>query len=100
MIKKELSSGIHIRPKEFPYFIIQAYFHTPLGLQEELETVGFDTIQKFAIEGVIWFAPCLNEKWEDKKSRERLLNIIRLTENEEEIMGMSPHFMIVSRNKK
>lgn len=98
MIKKELSSGIHIRPKEFPYFIAQAYFHTPLGLQEELETVGFDTVQKFAIEGVIWFTPCLNEKWEDQKSRERLLNIIRLTENEEEIMGMSPHFMIVSRN--
>lgn len=100
MIKNELSSGIHIRPKEFPYFIAQAYFHTPLGLQEELETVGFDTIQKFAIEGVIWFTPCLNEKWEDQNSRERLLNIIRLTENEEEIMGMSPHFMIVSRNKK
>lgn len=100
MIRKELSSGIHKRPKEFPYFIAQAYFHTPLGLQEELESVGFDTIQKFAIEGLIWFTPCLNEKWEDKKSRERLLNIVRLTENEEEIMGMSPHFMIVSKHKE
>lgn len=97
MIKEELSSGIHIRPKEFPYFIAQAYFHTPLGLQKELEAMGFETIQKYAIEGVIWFTPCLNEKWEDKNSRERLLNIIRYTENEEEIMGMSPHFMIVSK---
>ncbi|MBU3175624.1 class I SAM-dependent methyltransferase [Clostridium estertheticum] len=97
MIENELSSGIHIRPKEYPYFIAQAYFHTALGLQNEVEAVGFKTIQKYAIEGVIWFTPCLNEKWKDKNSRERLLNIVRLTENEEEIIGMSPHFMIVSR---
>jgi len=96
MIENELSSGMHIRPKEYPYFIAQAYFHTPLGLQEELESAGFRTIQKHAIEGVIWFTPCLDEKWTDKKSREILLNIVRRTENEEEIMGMSPHFMIVS----
>ncbi|NNU78135.1 hypothetical protein [Clostridium estertheticum] len=97
MIKNELSSGIHIRPKEYPYFIAQAYFHTALGLQKEIEEVGFETIQKYAIEGVIWFTPCLNERWKYKKSRERLLNIVRLTENEDEIIGMSPHFMIVSR---
>ncbi|MDP4091648.1 MAG: methyltransferase domain-containing protein [Bacillota bacterium] len=97
MIESELSSGIHNRPKEYPYFITQAYFHTPLGLQQEVEAAGFETIEKYALEGVIWFTPCLNEKWEDPDSRERLLNIVRLTENEPEIMGMSPHFMIVSR---
>lgn len=97
MIENELLSGIHIRPKEYPYFIAQAYFHTPLGLQKEIESVGFEIIEKYAIEGVIWFTPCLGEKWEDMNSRERLLNIVRNTENEEEIMGMSPHFMVVSR---
>jgi ubiquinone/menaquinone biosynthesis C-methylase UbiE len=97
MIKNELLSGVHIRPKEYPYFIAQAYFHTPLELQKEVEEVGFKTIHKHAIEGVIWFTPCLNEKWENKDSRDRLLNIVRYTENEEEIMGMSPHFMVVSR---
>ena len=97
MIDNEISSGIHIRPKEYPHFIAQAYFHTPLELQREIESVGFETIQKHAIEGVIWFTPCLDEKWEDKKSRERLLNVVRHTENEDEIMGMSPHFMVVSK---
>jgi len=97
MIENEISSGIHIRPKEYPNFIAQAYFHTALGLQKEVEEVGFETIRKYAIEGVIWFTPYLNEKLEDMNSRERLLNIVRHTENEDEIMGMSPHFMIVSR---
>ncbi len=97
MIENELSTGIHNRPKEYPNFIAQAYFHTPFGLQREIESIGLKTIGKHAIEGIIWFTPCLDEKWNDTNSRERLLHIVRQTENEEEIMGMSPHFMVVSR---
>jgi ubiquinone/menaquinone biosynthesis C-methylase UbiE len=97
MIESELSSGFHIRPKKYPYFITHAYFHTPNELQEEIESVGFNTIQKHAVEGMIWFSPCLDEKWKNPSSREVLLNILRLTENEDSVMGMSPHFMIVSR---
>lgn len=97
MIENEISSGIHNRPKEYPFIITQAYFHTPLGLQKEVESLGFKTIQRHAIEGIIWFTPCLDEKWNVTSSRERLLNIIRQTDNEEEIMGMSPHFMVVSK---
>ena len=37
------------------------------------------------------------EKWEDEASRERLLDIVRLTESEPEMMGMSPHFLVVAR---
>ena len=63
----------------------------------EVESIGLKTIQKHAIEGIIWFTPCLDEKWSIVSSRKRLLNIIRQTDREEEIMGMSPHFMIVSK---
>lgn len=97
MIQEELTSGNHNRPKEYPNFIAQAFFHTPNQLQEELQNVGFHTVQKCALEGIIWFTPLLNEKWENGKKRELLLNIIRRTESEESIMGMSPHFMIISK---
>lgn len=97
MIENELISGIHNRPKEYTGFIEQSYFHTPLELKSEIESIGLRTIQSYAIEWIIWFTPHLNEKWEDEKSRERLLNILKHTENDNEIMGMSPHFMVVSR---
>lgn len=97
MIEDELLTGIHNRPKEYPYFIAQSYFHTPVELKEEIESTGLKTINKYAIEGTIWITPDLDEKWEDKKSRERLLKVLRYTENEDSIMGMSPHFMIVSK---
>lgn len=97
MIQNELISGVHIRPKEYSNFITQAYFHTPRELQEELEVVGFETIQKHAIEGVIWFKPFLNEYWKDEEKRNILLKILNQTDTEESLMGMSPHFMIVSK---
>ena len=97
MIQNELISGVHIRPKEYSNFITQAYFHTPRELQEELEVVGFETIQKHAIEGVIWFTPFLNEYWKDEEKRNILLKILNQTDTEESLMGMSPQFMIVSK---
>ncbi|CEO05008.1 type 11 methyltransferase [[Clostridium] sordellii] len=97
MIQNELISGVHIRPKEYSNFITQAYFHTPRELQEELEVVGFETIQKHAIEGIIWFTPFLNEYWKDEEKRNILLKILNQTDTEESLMGMSPHFMIVSK---
>lgn len=97
MIQNELISGVHIRPKEYSNFITQVYFHTPRELQEELEVVGFETIQKHAIEGVIWFTPFLNEYWKDEEKRNILLKILNQTDTEESLMGMSPHFMIVSK---
>lgn len=97
MIQKELTTGKHNRPKEYPYFISQAYFHTPRQLQKEIESVGFQTVKRLAVEGIIWFTPCLPEKWENINSRNMLLQIMRKTECEDSIMGMSPHFMIISK---
>lgn len=97
MIQNELISGVHIRPKEYSNFITQAYFHTPRELQEELEVVGFETIQKHAIEGIIWFTPFLNDHWKDEEKRNILLKILNQTDTEESLMGMSPHFIIVSK---
>lgn len=92
MIKEELLTGVHNRPKEYPYFIAKSYFNIPIELEKEIESVGFNTINKYAIEGSMWITPSL-----DENSRATLLEILKYTENEDSIMGMSPHFMIVSK---
>lgn len=95
MLKSELTTGKHNRPKEYPNLIAEAYFSTPQEFEYELIDSGFSIINKYAVEGCIWFTPCLYEKWKNKQSRERLLGIIHLTENDNEIIGMSPHFLII-----
>ncbi len=99
MLRGELVKGEHHRPAKYPNFIAQAYFHTPEGLVGELAEAGFQVEKLLAIEGCVWFTPGLNEKWEDLPARERLLEILRLTEEEPSILGFSPHFLAVARKK-
>ena len=97
MIKGEMTTGNHIRPKEYPKFIAEAYFTTSEEMKSEIVEAGFVVEKAIAVEGCIWFTPHLTEKWEDEASRERLLEIVRITETEPEMMGMSPHFLMVAR---
>ncbi len=99
MIKSEMTTGDHIRPKEYPKFIAEAYFTTSEEMKSEITESGFEVEKAIAVEGCIWFTPHLQEKWEDKASRERLLDLVRMTETEPEMMGMSPHFLVVARKK-
>jgi ubiquinone/menaquinone biosynthesis C-methylase UbiE len=97
MIKGEMTTGNHIRPKEYPKFIAESYFTTSDEMKSEIIEAGFMVEKAIAVEGCIWFTPHLTEKWEDEASRERLLDIVRMTESEPEMMGMSPHFLAVAR---
>ena len=97
MIKGEITTGDHIRPKEYPKFIAESYFTTSEEMKTEISEVGFAVEKAIAVEGCVWFTPHLAEKWEDKASRERLLEIVRITESDPEMMGMSPHFLVLAR---
>lgn len=97
MIKGEMTTGDHIRPKEYPIFIAESYFTTSEEMKAEISEAGFTVEKTLAVEGCIWFTPHREEKWEDEASRERLLDIVRMTESEPEMMGMSPHFLVVAR---
>ena len=97
MLKREMSTGEHIRPATYPRIIADAYFHTPDGLCSELVSGGFSVVGKHAVEGCVWFTPDLNGKWEDPDRRARLLEIIHASETDDSMMGISPHFLIVGK---
>lgn len=94
MIKREMDTGEHLKPAEYPYIISNAYFHTIGGLRDEISEAGFSIMESAAVEGCSWITPELNEKWNDEFRRSRILEIIRATEHEETMMGMSPHFLV------
>ena len=97
MIKGEMTTGDHIRPKEYPKFIAESYFATAEEMKTEITEAGFAVEKAIAVEGCIWFTPHREEKWEDEVSRKHLLDIVRMTESEPEMMGMSPHFLVIGR---
>ena len=97
MIKHEIIYGEHNRPEKYPFFIANAYFHHVDDMESELKDSGFVVSDTRAVEGSVWITPTLDEKWNDVIGRKRLLELIRLTEYERTVIGMSLHFLTVGR---
>ncbi|WP_334072523.1 class I SAM-dependent methyltransferase [Paenibacillus sp. A14] len=99
MIGRELTDGQHIRSEKYPHFIARAFFHTPAELKCEMEEAGLCHEKTAAVEGPVWIVPAFEEKWAGRESRERLLAICRMVEEQESLLGMSPHLLAVARNR-
>ncbi|MGJ7921655.1 class I SAM-dependent methyltransferase [Neobacillus sp. LXY-4] len=101
MLERELTDGQHIRPEHNKYenHIPRAFFHTPKDLKEEIELAGLSHEKTFAVEGPAWIVPTLNEKWEQEDSKNQLLKICKMVEEQESLKGMSPHFLAVCRKQ-
>lgn len=69
-------------------------------LSVELDAAGFSSEGVYAVEGCIWFCPALQEKWDIPESRERLLRLVRMTEREGSMLGISPHFLALGRKRQ
>ncbi|WP_116771585.1 class I SAM-dependent methyltransferase [Maribacter litoralis] len=94
MCKAELTSGIHNPPDDFPWLLAEAYYHKPDQLKSEFLSQGLTYLNTYAIEGMVWldkdfFANMLHEK-----KRRNLHELIRITQNDSNILSLSPHIMI------
>jgi len=87
-IEDALNTGIHEKAN--------FYAHTPNEVISELSTVGFHSIQLFAVEGI---ANALgdNQIPTDEREASRLLWSLELTESIPELIGVSRNIMAVGR---
>jgi len=97
MCKEELTTGVHNPPKDFPFLLAEAYYHKPEELKQEFIEQGLKYMNIYAVEGMAWldkeyFANMFNDK-----KRKTLLELIKITENEEHLLSFSPHMMIAVR---
>lgn len=96
MLKGELLAGRHCKPDQYNC-LCDAYFHTPEGFRDELTEAGFSVEGLYAVEGCAWLTPALGEKWKVPACRENLLSLVRMTEEEPSLLGLSPHFLAVAK---
>ena len=97
MCKAELTSGIHTPPKNMPGFLPSAYFHRPDELKEELEAAGLAYLDTYAVEGMIWMDKNYFESRSDPAKKARMLELMRITENDRTLLSLSPHMMIAGK---
>jgi len=99
MCKQELTDGIHNPPNDFPWLLTEAYYHKPEQLKQEFVTQGLTYLNTYAVEGMSWldkdyFASMLNDK-----KKKTLLELIKVTENDNHLLSFSPHMMIVVKKQ-
>lgn len=74
-----------------------AYFHRPDELKAEVESAGFTDVDLRGVIGPCWLIRNLDEAWQDSARREAILRVVRLLEKEESLMGLSTHFLSISK---
>lgn len=96
MCKQELLSGEHHAPEDFPGILAQAYFHSPSGLAAEFKMAGFTPMAILAVEGMAWMDQKYFESWSSADKKQRLLELLKLTEGDPELLCLSPHMMLAA----
>ena len=97
MCKKELTSGIHTPPENMPGILPEAYFHRPDELKAEFEEGGLTYMDTYAVEGLIWMDKNYFETRSDPKKKEAIMELMKITENDQALLSLSPHMMIAGK---
>lgn len=97
MCKEELTTGVHSPPKNMPGILPAAYFHTPNELKSEFEETGLTWLNTYAVEGMIWLDKNYFESRSDPKKKEAMMELMKITENDQALLSLSPHMMAVAK---
>ena len=75
----------------------KAYFHRPAELRGEAEAVGFGILELVGLEGAGFLLSDFKERWANPRKRAALLEGARRIEGVPELLGLSPHLLLVAR---
>ena len=96
ILRRDLDEGQHRgHPNEVSYFTM-AFFHRPEDLEGEVFEAGFDQLGLYSVQGPGEIASDLEGRMSDPTRRVQLLDLIRSVEQEETLVGMSSHFVVVA----
>ncbi|HZY36491.1 MAG TPA: class I SAM-dependent methyltransferase [Mucilaginibacter sp.] len=99
MCLDELKTGLHNPPAAWPGILPEAFFHRPNELLTEVEEVGFADLKLFAVEGMIWLDAKYFESRSNPEKREKMMNLLKATEQSIELLCFSPHMMVCGRKR-
>ncbi|WP_129715042.1 class I SAM-dependent methyltransferase [Pedobacter sp. SYP-B3415] len=100
MCMQELQTGTHEPLENIPGMLPKAYFHKPADLKAELTEAGFATPELYAVEGMIWLDSKYFETRGNDGQKEKMFELLRVTERNEELLAWSPHMMAVGLSQK
>jgi len=97
IVQQDIDEGIHKNITGKLDHFTTAKFHLPDELGTEVKAANFSLLALLGIEGPGWLLSDFNERWEDTRRREDLIQTARLLEAEPSIRGVSAHLLAVAR---
>lgn len=97
IVRSDLETGVHRNPDGRPGWFTTAYFHHPSELTAEIADAGFEPAGAVGLEGLAGAAPDIEGLLDDAAIRSRVLDVLRRTEEETALLGMSSHLMARGR---
>ena len=97
IVERDLRTGQHRNPTGEARWFTTAYFHLPGELREEAEEAELVVDGLFGIEGPAGNLPDLDAWLEDPARRSKLLAAVRRVEAAPDLLGASPHLLVVGR---
>jgi len=99
MCLDELKTGLHNPPAAWPGILPEAFFHKPADLLEEVAEAGFKDVDIFAVEGMVWLDSKYFETRSNPEKKEAMMNLLKETEQNRELLCFSPHMMVCGRKQ-
>jgi SAM-dependent methyltransferase len=96
-IEGDLRTGQHRNPDRHPALFTTAYFYHPDEVATDFELAHITLEQLIAVEGPAWLFPDLQERLDDPRRRDLVLQAVRTVETEPRMVGVSAHLMAVGR---
>jgi SAM-dependent methyltransferase len=96
VVDQDLRDGQHRNPDHRPGWFTTAYFHRPDELAAELAAAGLTLRTLVGVEGAAWLLPDLPRLLADPARRTQLLDLLRRTETEPSLLGVSGHLLAVA----
>ncbi len=81
-----------------PSGFTRAYLHRPEELREEVSSTGFEVLDLVGLEGVGFAFEDFAQRWAEPAKRAALMEAARLIEGVPELLGLSPHLLLVARH--
>ncbi|WP_203904036.1 class I SAM-dependent methyltransferase [Virgisporangium aliadipatigenens] len=92
-----LADGQYRNPGGDPTQFTTSYFHRPEDLAEEVQEAGLEMRALVGASGSVKLLPQLPERLKEPGQRKRVLDLLRLLENEPSILGMSQNFVAIGQ---
>jgi SAM-dependent methyltransferase len=95
IVRLDLADGQHRNETGNIEYFTTAYLHRPEEVATEIVDAGLAHGATLAVEGAAWLVPEFDRLWNTE--RERVLEVLRLTEADPGLLGTSAHLIAIAR---